>query len=65
MSHEMFMRCFHVGEINKKKSWVNAIWFWLIMFAYVNSFKDRRYYFFNMRNYRFKNMDTRVEGNNE
>jgi hypothetical protein len=35
------------------------------MFAYINSFKYRRYYFFNTRNNRFKNMDRRVDGNNE
>ncbi|XP_045793040.1 NAC domain-containing protein 1-like [Trifolium pratense] len=30
-----------------------------------NSFKDRKYYFFDIRNRRFQNMDTRVAGNGE
>ncbi|CAL5192971.1 unnamed protein product [Lathyrus oleraceus] len=38
---------------------------WMLPFDTRNSFSDRKYYFFDMRNHRFENMDIRKAGNGE
>ncbi|XP_058742120.1 NAC transcription factor 47-like [Vicia villosa] len=38
---------------------------WMLPFDTRNSFSDRRYYFFDLRNYRFENTEIRRAGNGE
>jgi len=65
MSHEMFIWCFYVG--NYKKTFLGLFMNNNSFFVAENrySLEHRKYYFFDLRNCRFENMDARPAGNGE